>query len=258
LSATAATPCHVVDVDAASFPARVLEASSHTPVLVDFWAAWCGPCKALTPLLERLAAEYDGAFVLAKVDTDANRELAMQMGIRSLPTVRLFVDGAAVAEFAGAHPESSLRAFLDEHLPRPMDGAALAQVEARLAAGDAPGARAALDALDARTRDGAPARALAARLTFLEAAAELPDARALESALAADPAHRQARYALALRLAAQGRYEEAMEALLAVLARDRQFADGAARARMLDIFEVLGDGDPRVPAYRSRLASTLN
>lgn len=106
---------HIVPVDSTNFVEVVVEGSTKQPVLVDVWADWCGPCKALMPILEKLATEHDGAFVLAKLDADANQELVQQMGVRGFPTVRLFKDKKAVDEFAGALPESEVRRFLEHH-----------------------------------------------------------------------------------------------------------------------------------------------
>ncbi len=247
----------VIDVDAGSFQRLVLEASRHTAVLVDFWAAWCGPCKALTPVLEKLARESSGTFVLAKVDTDANRELAMAQGIRSLPTVRLFVDGKPVAEFMGAHPEASVRAFLDQHLP-PADGGPVADVAAALDAGRVDEAQAALDALPRETRDGVTGRALAARLAFLREAGSAPGEPELRARLDADPGDLEARFALSMRLAAMGRYGEAMDGLLLVVSHSRAFRDDGARRGILQVFDALGPDDPLVARYRGLLASALN
>lgn len=258
MSTVAPPPRAVFDVDTAQFDSLVVEASTKTPVLVDFWAAWCGPCKALAPVLEKLAGEAGAGFVLAKVDTDANQQLAAAMGIRSLPTVRLFVDGSAVAEFMGAQPESAVRRFLEQHLPAAVDSGAASAIEALLTTGDLGGARDALDALDAAAREAPALRGLAARLWILEHAAGLRPAAELEAVLAADARDLDARYALALHMAAARRYEDAMDAILTVVSRNKQHADGAAREAMLKIFDILGPGDPRVGAFRARLASALN
>src|SRR3569833_1968431 len=123
---------HALDVGLADFSQRVLEESKHRPVVVDFWAPWCGPCKQLKPILEKLAAEYGGKFLLAKVISDENQELATRYGVRGIPSVKAFVDGELVDEFSGALPEGEVRAFLDRLVPGPA-------ADARRA-GDAPGA----------------------------------------------------------------------------------------------------------------------
>jgi putative thioredoxin len=250
-------PNAVFDVDTAAFQASVLDASSRTPVLVDFWAAWCGPCKALTPVLERLAAQAGGRYVLAKVDTDANRELAAANGIRSLPTVRLFVNGQAVAEFMGAQPEAVVRQFLREHLPQHEDDALVA-IGALLDEGALARARQDLDALEPQVRESAPALSLAARLEFLTMAGDAPPEQALRERVDGDPTDLDARFLLSVRHAAAARYTEAMDGFLAVLSRERGFRDDGARRALLQVFTVLGPGDPLVALYRGRLASTLN
>jgi len=110
---------HSFDVTAANFKQVVLDAPKNVPVLVDFWATWCGPCRVLKPILEKLADEYQGRFILAKVETDANPELAAQFGIRGVPTVKAFLNGQLVDEFSGALPESQVRTFIDALIPSP-------------------------------------------------------------------------------------------------------------------------------------------
>jgi len=248
----------VFDVTGTGFRSQVLEASGQTPVLVDFWATWCAPCKALAPVLERLVdGEYAGRVLLAKVDTDAERELAAANGIRSLPTVRLFVDGAPVAEFMGAQPESAVRAFLDQYLPA-LAGGPLDEVAAALDTGDLDAAAAALNALPDGVRDGPAARALAARLALLRAIAQPSGEQELRARTEADPADLEARFQLALRDATGGRPAQAMDALLAIAARNRAFRDDGAREALLHVFAMLGMDDPRVQDCRRRLASALN
>ena len=248
----------VFDVQASDFQSLVVEASHATPVLVDFWASWCGPCKALAPVLEKLAGEASGRFLLAKVDTDANQELAVAQGVRSLPTVRLYVDGEAIAEFMGAHPESSVRGFLDQHLGNTADTEAIASIAALVDRGEADAARQALSTLAEHQQHDARVGQLSARLAFLEEARKAEPRDRLELALAADPQDLDARYDLALRDAAEGRFEEAMDALLLVLARNRKFREDAPRQAMLRLFNALGEADPRVSAFRGRLAAALH
>jgi putative thioredoxin len=277
-----------IDVGDADFEREVLDRSSEVPVVVDFWAPWCAPCRALGPLLERLAVEHAGAFVLARVNVDEAPELAQALGIRSIPAVKGFRDGTVVAEFVGARPESVIRAFLARLLPTEADRLAR-EAQGRAAAGDTRGAeRLFRDALD---RDGRHARALIGLARLLGDRGEtadalkqldlvLPSAPIAEEAerlaaqlrtrtdgagdedelrrrLAADPADAAARVDLGRVLAAQGRYEEALGELLTVVQRDPHFADDAARKIMVDIFAVLGPTDQLTERFRGELAKAL-
>lgn len=249
----------VFDVDTAGFQQAVLDASCQTPILVDFWASWCGPCKALGPVLERLANESDGAFRLAKVDTDAERELAAANGIRSLPTVRLFIDGAPVAQFMGAQPESAVRAFLQQHLPAaPVDSTATSNIEALLREGRADDARAALAALPEAARDTSAVRCLALRAELTHELAAYPARDPLAARVTADPGDLDARYLLSMHQAGAGQFSEALEGLLLVLRRNRTLREDGARREMLRVFDALGASDPLVVRYRGLLASALN
>jgi putative thioredoxin len=281
---------HVRDIGAGDFDALVIEGSRQRPVLVDFWAAWCGPCRALTPTLEGLAREHGGRFMLAKVDTDAHGELAAAYGVRGLPTVKLFTGGVVVEELVGLQPESTLRAMLERHLPRESD-ARREEAHRQAAAGRLAEARALLDealasdpgnlrlapdladvllqvgeieavdallgTLRASQRLEEVCQQAEARLGFARAAAQGESRNTLEARLGEHAGDCDARFALGSHLASEQRYEEAAEHLLEVLRRDRRFRDGAARKALLAIFKILGDHDPRVPEYRSRLASAL-
>ena len=173
------------------------------------------------------------------------------------PGPRLFVDGAPVAEFMGAHPESAVRAFLDQHLPRAEDQEAVSRLSALVDAGDEAAAREMLAALDARQREDDRIVALTARLGFLEQAREAGPREALEDRASRSPDDLDASFGLAMHDASRGHFEEAMEALLTILTRNRRFRDDATRQAMLAIFKAMGD-DPRVSLYRGRLASALN
>lgn len=276
-----------IDVTDADFEAAVIERSRHTPVVVDFWAPWCGPCRVLGPLLERLAEEQQGAFVLAKVDIDTNPALAQALRIQSIPAVMGFRDGQIVAEFVGALPEAGVREFLAKVLPSPADkhaaaGNALwadgkvdaAEAEFQAALADDPRCEAALLGL-ARVfgHRNDPGQALqllerilpgplrqdadrlAAQLRIQEAGAG--DESTLRATLAASPADHATRLRLAQVLAAAARYEDALMEYLEIVRRDRNFQDGAARKAMLDVFDLLGSGHELVDRYRSELAKIL-
>ncbi len=276
---------HAVDVGLADFTQRVLEESKHRPVVVDFWAPWCGPCKSLKPILEKLAAEYGGKFLLAKINSDDNQELAARYGVRGIPSVKAFIDGEPVDEFSGALPEGEVRAFLDRLIPGPAEELRGQAAELRLA-GDLPGALQRLaDAsridpahigvrLDAAeimldlneadeaqrllgsVPDDADPRVpqLKARLQFMGAAGE--DQAALAARVAANENDLEARLALANLLVAAGQYEAGMDQLLEIVRRDRGFKEDIGRKTLLSVFSLL-DGDERVSRYRRMLSSLL-
>jgi putative thioredoxin len=278
----------IIDVTRENFQ-QVMEASFEAPVLLDFWAGWCQPCQVLMPVLARLAEEYQGEFLLGKLNTEEQQEIAAHFGIRSIPTVKLFRDGQPVDEFMGALPEQAVRAFLDRHLPREKDtrvttaleqlaagdtdGAiamlkealqadpgnlrvSLVLAEAQAAAGDIAAAEATLDGLPASGLDKPEVASLRSRLYFAGQVAQAPGTAELEVALEADPADHQARFHLALRRVVEQDYETAMELLLQLMQQDRSFGDDAGRRGLLKVFELLGD-DPRVSQYRRRMASLL-
>jgi putative thioredoxin len=274
----------VLDVADADFEREVLERSTTTPVVVDFWAPWCEPCRTLGPILERLAEEHAGTFVLAKVNVDEAPNLAARYRVQSIPAVKGFRDGELVAEFVGAQPESVVREFLTSLLPTDADR--LVADAADLPAADAEARlRQALDLeprhehallqlarrLSERGEDAdalgflgrvlpqGPVAAEAAHLaailrTRLEGAG---DEAALRASVGADPDDLRARLDLGRALAARGRYEAALDELLDVVRRDADFDDQAARKAMLDIFEVLGPHDMLTQRFRSALAQAL-
>ncbi len=276
---------HAVDVGLADFTQRVLEESKHRPVVVDFWAPWCGPCKSLKPILEKLAAEYGGKFLLAKINSDDNQELAARYGVRGIPSVKAFIDGEPVDEFSGALPEGEVRAFLDRLIPGPAEELRGQAAELRLA-GDLSGALQMLadasridpahvgvrldaaeimldlnEADEARrllgsVADDADPRVpqLKARLQFMGAAGE--DQAALTARVAANENDLEARLALANLLVAAGQYEAGMDQLLEIVRRDRGFKEDIGRKTLLSVFSLL-DGDERVSRYRRLLASAL-
>jgi putative thioredoxin len=272
------------------FARVVLENSQRVPVLVDFWAAWCAPCRMLMPILAQLAEAYGGKFLLAKVNSDEQPELAAEYGVRSLPTVKLFRGGQVVDEFVGALPESQIRAWLDRHIPRESDARMAQAIElfqrgerdaaftlaARAHADDADNARVAvqylallldgnrLDDADALRRGFSAAlqaepllKSLGARLELARHAADAPDIPALQARLSENPDDLRGRLQLAARLAAREDYEPALRELLEVMRRNRSFDDGAAHRRILKIFELLGESHPLVSQSRRELARLL-
>jgi len=277
----------VREVDEASFERDVLEESRIRPVVVDFWAPWCGPCRFLGPVLEELAERDEGRWLLAKVNTDRSQELAARYRIRGIPAVKAFRDGAEVAEFVGALPESSVREWLDRFLPGPADDA-VAQGEELWAEGRAPEAEAAYHralalrpqsygalyglARSEAQRDRAEAERLLDRISPDDAAAHAADVARLRLRLrgadAGDEASLRAqleaaaeddaaRLRLGLALAAHERWEEALSVLLEVVRRDRGEPREEARRAMLEIFDAVGARSELADLYRAKLAREL-
>jgi putative thioredoxin len=246
------TPDQVIyDVSDADFEAAVLEQSLQVPVLLDCWAPWCGPCKSLTPVLEKLAVAYGGRFLLAKLNTDASPQVAAAMGVRSIPMVTLFVGGRPVDQFTGALPEGQVRQFLDRHLGDDVidaeatevgssEGDPLDEAEALLAEGAFDEAQALLDSLPADTRTPRHAQ-LQAQLKLMSAEAPTGDPAALARRIEANKKDFEARFQLAAILAHRGDFNAAFEQLLDVVLRDKAEAREKARLQLVEWFDVCPD-----------------
>ena len=279
---------HVVDITTDTFETEVLQKSMQTPVLVDFWATWCGPCKSLGPVLEKLAGEYGGAFVLAKVDVDKEQQVAAAFQIRSVPTVFLLVGGQPVDAFQGALPEGQLRQFLQQHGIEPLAGtepgaeelapldphaevvrlrqAVQAEPEqdelkldlalALLKTGAAAESEQLLDALPANLATDDRSIRARARLGFAALLKDAPPVPVLEQAIAANQGDLKARHLLAVHQLVGGDAAAGLEQLIEMLRRDRGYEDGLAKKALIDAFRVVEDED-LVGQYRRKMASLL-
>ena len=296
--AGAAAPAETVfDVTTRDFAARVLDASRERPVIVDFWAPWCGPCKQLGPVIERVVQAAGGKVLLAKMDIDKEPEIAGQLGVQSIPAVVAFVDGRPADAFMGNVPEAQVKAFVDKAMtmkpaPEALDMAAVVEeatalmgegdhggaaelfsaVLARepdnrdalaglgqcyLAVGETERAQALVDAVPEAERGKGPVGALAKAIDLERQAGDLGEAAELEAAVAANPDDHQARCDLATALSAKGRREEAVEHLIHIVRTDREWNEDGARRQLVDLFEAWGHKDPATLKGRRALSSIL-
>lgn len=278
---------HIYDVTQADFEQKVLVASTRIPVLVDFWAPWCAPCKQLTPILEKVVADYGGQVLLAKVNTDEQAQLAQLFGIRSLPTVMLLKDGRPLDGFMGVQPESVIREILEAHVGPPTAVAeaepevvpvdpAQRVLELRAAIAAEPGrdesklelatvlmslgevdeAARLLDALPANLAESAPAKTLRSQLSFARVLKGAPPQAELAVLVKHDPANLKARHQLGTRLLIEGEAEAALEQFLEMMRRDRAFEDDLGRKSLIAAFDLVEDAE-LVSRTRRQMASML-
>jgi putative thioredoxin len=279
------------DVSEQNFLAEVIEKSKTVPVVVDFWAPWCGPCQTLKPILEKLAEEYQGKFFLAKINADENQALSAQFGVRGIPSVKAVYNGKIVNEFSGALPEPAVREFLEQIIPNESETkrqeamaiydsgdiqTAMALLNKAIALdennfnakvnlatllfeNDEPqAAKDVIEKLPANVQLEESVRELLTKIELSERTSELPDKQTLLQQIQQDDSNLQARLDLANHYIGEQAYDEAFELLFDVLKKDRHFSDDAARKTMLSVFTLLGPQDPRVRSARKTLASLLN
>lgn len=287
---------YIIEVTKENFEAVILQGSMQTPVLIDFWADWCQPCHQLMPVLTKLAEEYQGAFILAKIDTEAEQEIAMQLGIRSLPTVKLIINGGVADEFMGALPEAEVRAFLDKHITAgpaapdpnsdPVEMAKLMQEQGQteaatallreaqaadpengdiaialgqacVADGNYDDARQCLSILSEEDAKKPGAAMLRGMLALTEANDSERDEQTVAGELAKDAGNSDAHFQLGIKQALRGDFETGVKTLMDLMVKDRQFQDDGARKTLVAIFDAMGD-DPRVGVMRRQMFNLLH
>ena len=286
------TPSYSFDVTSADFDKQVVQASFDQPVLVDFWAEWCAPCKVMLPILEQIAEDYQGVLLLAKVNCDVEQDIVGRIGIQTLPTVVLFKDGKVVDGFQEAQPESAIRTMLAPHvvMPEPVEEDPMVQAEALFAESRFADAETALKGI--LTEDNTNAKALIlygrclaergelteaqavldavksdehkaelagakAQVTFLRQAADLPDVADLKARIAQNPQDDEAAYQLVIQQLARQQYEAALDGLLKLFTRNRSYNEGLPHKTLLQVFDLLGNDHPLVTTYRRKLFAAL-
>ena len=244
-----------MDVTTPTFETEVLEASKSLPVVVDFWAPWCGPCRSLTPILEKVAKDYEGRVKFVKVNSDESQELSQAFGIRSIPNVIAFKDGKPAEQFMGAIPEGEVRAFFEKLMPSPSE-LALARAEGLFAEGKLEEAESELAKVQSDPDWDARVEAVRQGIAYARAGKSGPGEAELKAKIQQNPADHDTRAALAALYAGNKRYREALDELLEIVRRAKDWKEGEARKQILNLFNLAGEPE-LVSEYRRKLASAL-